>query len=102
LLLKGFDEIKRHLYFPASIILALATTILVIAFLWKPLKIVPKQARQICYYLECPALLLTAYLLYLEGKGSMPHIFLIAGIMYPVVGYITSKKAKRFKRRPAI
>jgi hypothetical protein len=98
LLIKGFDEISRRLYFPGGIITGLALIVLTILLFWKPLKIKPKQARIICYYVESPALLLTAYMLYLEQKEFLPHIFFIAGFMYPAVGFISSKKFKRLKK----
>ncbi len=81
LILKGVDEIIKELYYPGFIILGLATTVLIVAFFWRSLKIKPKQARIICWYLESPALLVTSYMLYLEKKEFMPHIFFLFSIM---------------------
>jgi hypothetical protein len=100
LLIKGCDELNKRLYFPGGIILGLALTILVITIFWKPLYIAPKQARIVCYYLESPALLITAYVLYLEDKPFLPHIFFIAAMLYPVTGFITSKKFNNIKNTP--
>lgn len=97
LLLKGCDELNRGLYFPGIIILGLAATILTITIYWKKLHIKPKQARLICYYLESPALLIISYVLYLEDKTSLPYIFFIAAILYPAMGFITSKKFHKIK-----
>ncbi|MHA3786604.1 hypothetical protein ACX0HA_00225 [Flavobacterium hauense] len=99
LIIKGVDEMSRRLYFPGSIILGLALLILVISIFWKTLYISPRQARQICYYLEAPALLITSYVLYLEEKQFLPDIFLVAAMLYPMVGFITSKKSKHFEKR---
>jgi hypothetical protein len=98
LIIKGVDEMSRRLYFPGSIILGLALLILVITIFWKTLYITPKTARQICYYLEAPALLITSYVLYLEDKPFLPDIFLIAALLYPMVGFLASKKAKHLGR----
>ena len=97
LLIKGADEVSRGLYFPGLIITALALTVLVISLFYRRLKIRPKQARTICWYIEAPALLVTAYMLYLEKREFAPHIFLLAAIMYPAMGFISSKKFKRIK-----
>ena len=98
LLIKGGDEIGKGLFFPGFIILGLAFIILTITIFWKTLYITPRQARQVCYYLEAPALLVTSYVLYLEDKQFLPDIFLVAAILYPMVGFITSKKSSQFKR----
>lgn len=97
LLIKGCDELNRRLYFPGGIILGLAITILVIIIFWKPLYIRPKQARLVCYYLEAPALLITSYVLYLENKPFLPYIFFIAAMLYPAMGFMTSKKFNQTK-----
>lgn len=97
ILLKGVDEINKGIYFPGLIILGLAFTILAITIFWKTFYIRPKQAREVCYYLECPALLVISYVLHLEGKPFMPDIFLIAAMLYPAVGFISSKKFARLK-----
>jgi hypothetical protein len=99
LLLKGVDLIARKLYFPGVILLGLAMVILVISIFWRKIGIKPKQGRIICYYLESPALLITAYVLYLENKENFPHIFLIAALIYPMMGFISSRKFKRIKKR---
>lgn len=98
LIIKGVDEMSRRLYFPGAIILGLALVILTITIFWKTLYITPKQARQICYYLEAPALLITSYVLYLEDKPFLPDIFLVAAMLYPMVGFITSKKFRQFNK----
>ncbi|ALM48507.1 hypothetical protein AMR72_06080 [Flavobacterium psychrophilum] len=97
LLIKGADELGRRLYFPGFIIIGLALLILAITIFWKTLYIRPKQARQVCYYLEAPALLVTAYVLHLENKPFLPSIFLIAALLYPAMGFISSKKFRRIK-----
>lgn len=90
---------SKRLYFPGSIILGLALAILVITIFWKTLYISPKQARQVCYYLEAPALLVTSYVLYLEGKPFLPDIFLVAALLYPAVGLISSKKFRENNKK---
>ena len=99
LLLKSIDLIVSKLYFPGSILLGLAVIILIISIFWRKVGIKPKQGRIICYYLESPALLITAYVLSLEDKGNFPHIFLIAAILYPAMGFISSRKFKKLKKR---
>ncbi|GGB75640.1 hypothetical protein GCM10007424_14470 [Flavobacterium suaedae] len=98
LLIKGIDEIVRKLYFPGSIIIGLALTVLVINFFWRFLKITPKQARTVCWYIETPALIVTSYMLHLEKKEFMPHIFLLAAVIYPVMGFVSSKKFKKMRK----
>ncbi|AWH83624.1 hypothetical protein HYN59_00170 [Flavobacterium album] len=98
LLLKGYAEVVKHLYFPGCILLGLGIIVLSITFFWRKLNIKPKQARIMCYYIEAPALFLTAYVLYLEKNESLPHIFLLAGMLYPMLGFISSKKFKRINK----
>lgn len=98
LLLKGAILLRQHLYFPGLILIGLAAVILIVLLLWKQLKISPKQARIACYYVESPALFLTSYMLFMEGREFQPYIFIIAGLMYPLVGFISSKKFKRMKK----
>jgi hypothetical protein len=98
LLLKGYDEVKRGLFFPGGIIIGFAFTALIIALFWRRLYIKPRIARTACYYIEAPALLLTSYVLYLENKEFLPDIFLIAAILYPAFGFISSKKFKKLNK----
>lgn len=98
LIIKGAEEISKGLYYPGSIIAGLALIVVVITFFRRSLTIRPKQAHIICWYLEAPALLMTSYMLHLEKKEFMPHIFLIAAIMYPAVGFISSKKFKKIRK----
>lgn len=98
LIIKGVDELTRGLYYPALIILGLALLVLIIIVFRKQLRIRPKQARIICWYSEAPALLVTSYMLHLEKREFTPHIFLIAAIIYPAMGFISSKRFKRIKK----
>lgn len=97
-LLKGFDEFLRKLYFPGVIITGLALAVLTVLFLWRQLGIKPRQARISCYYLESPALLTISYVLYLEEKEFLPHVFLLSAFLYPAVGFVSSKKFKQIKK----
>lgn len=99
LLLKSFDLIIRGLYFPGIILLLLALIVFVISVFWRRIGIRPKAGRIMCYYIESPALLIMAYVLYLEDKNNFPHIFLIAAVLYPAMGFISSKKFKKIKNR---
>jgi hypothetical protein len=99
-LLKGCDELNRRLYFPGTILLGLSLTLLTINGFWRSLRIKPRQARISSYYLESPALFLISYVLFLEKQEFMPYIFLIAAILYPAMGFISSKKFKRIKNQP--
>jgi len=98
LLIKGFDEIVKHLYFPGLILVGLGLLVIIITFFWRKLGIRPKQARIMCYYIEAPALFIIAYMLHLEKKEALPHIFLLAGMLYPMLGFISSKKFKRINK----
>lgn len=51
-----------------------------------------------CYYIESPALFIIAYVLYLEKKDALPHIFLLAGMLYPMLGFISTKMFKRINK----
>ncbi len=100
LLLKATDLLKKNLFFPASIILMLAFTTLAILLFRRKMRIRPRHAGIICFYLESPALLVISYSLYLEKKEMLPYIFFIAGLIYPMVGFIASKKFKQIKKPP--
>lgn len=100
LLVKAADLIKKNLFFPASIILMLAFTTVAILLFRRKMRIRPRHARIICFYLESPALLVIAYSLHLEGKEMLPYIFFIAGLIYPMAGFISSKKFKQIKKPP--
>ncbi|MCW4470443.1 hypothetical protein OGH69_15840 [Flavobacterium sp. MFBS3-15] len=98
LLLKGFDEVVKRLYFPGCILLGLGLLVLIISLFWRKLGIKPKQARIMCYYIEAPALFLISYMLHLEKKGALPQFFLLAGMLYPMLGFISSKKFKKINK----
>ncbi|WP_294824844.1 hypothetical protein [uncultured Flavobacterium sp.] len=98
LLLKGFDEVVKHLYFPGFILIGLGLLVLTITIFWRRLGIRPKQARIMCYYIEAPALFIIAYMLHLEKKEALPQIFILAGMLYPMLGFISSKKFKRINK----
>lgn len=98
LLLKGYLLVVGHLYFPGAIVLALGVSVLIVMLFWRFLRITPKEARVACYYIEMPALFIIAYALYLEGKEFAPYIFFIAALLYPMAGFISSKKFKRLKK----
>jgi len=98
LLLKGYSQIRLHLYFPGGILLFLAATVLVLILSWKPLGVKPKQARIACYYIESAALFITSYIFLLEGKDTHPYIFFLAAILYPVLGFISSKKFRQLRK----
>ena len=98
LIIKGIDEVVKGLYFPASIILGIALLVFILIFFWRKLKIKPKQVRITCWYLESPALLVVSYVLHLEKKEFTPYIFLLAAIMYPAMGFISSKKFKKIRK----
>lgn len=100
LLIKAIDLIKKHLFFPASIILMLAFTTLTLLLFRRKLHVRPRHACVICFYLESPALLVISYSLYLEGKETLPYIFFMAGLIYPMAGFIASKKFKQIKKPP--
>jgi hypothetical protein len=98
LLLKGYMEMNVGLYFPGFLLTAPAFTVLIIILFWRKLNIPPKHARVACYYIEAPALLVAAYVLHLEGKELHPYFFFIAAMLYPVVGFISTKKFKKLKK----
>ena len=97
ILIKAADLMARGVYYPGGILSGLAFTILIISLYWRRLDIKPRQARVTCYYLEAPALLVMAYVLHLEGNESLPHVFIISAIIYPAMGFISSKRFKRIK-----
>ena len=97
LLLKGFDEAGKGLYFPGFIITVPAVIVLAVILFWRKLKITPKHSRVTCYYLEAPALLVTAYVLYLEGKEFYTEFFFLAALLYAGVGFVSTKRFKKLK-----
>lgn len=98
LLIKGIDEIKRQVYYPGVLLIVISFIILLVLFFWRPLKIKPKKARLICYFIEMPGLFISSYLFYLEGKEYLSDVFLLAGILYPAVGLISSKTFKKISK----
>lgn len=97
LLLKAFDLFKKGEFMPSMIILSLALATLIIITFRRKLHIRSRKAGIICFYLEAPALIFIAVVLHNEGKEFLPYIFLTAGIIYPVAGFIASKKFKQIK-----
>ncbi len=97
LLLKATDLLKKHLFFPAVIILMAAITALAILFFRRRLHIRARHAGIICFYIETPALFIIGYVLHLEGKELLPYLFLSAGFIYPVAGFVATKKFKQIK-----
>lgn len=98
LALKGYDEITHRIYFPAFITFGLAATVLCVLFFWKSFNLTPRESRIICYYIEAPALLITSYMFYLDKKETVAGIALIATLLYPLVGFISTKKFKKLKK----
>lgn len=98
LILKSADEFGKRLYFPGGILLGLALCVLCLLFLWRRLAILPRHARVACYYIEAPALFVTAYVFSLEQKELLTYLFLLSAILYPAVGFVSSKKFKRIKK----
>ena len=99
ILIKGYDELTKHIFFPAFILLSFGLLVLVTMLLWRPLRIKPKEARRSCYFIEAPALLVISYVVYLEGRHTVPYIFLIAAFLYPAMGFISSKKWKKINKQ---
>jgi hypothetical protein len=91
LLYKGYDEVTKHLYFPGIIILGLSAIAMVITFFWKQFKMPPRLARQSCYYIETLALLLTAYVYYLEKNIAFTNYCIITGVACAVVGFLSTR-----------
>jgi hypothetical protein len=93
--LKAYDEMNRRVFFPAFIILGICILLVAILFFWRLLHIPPKQARAVCYYMETPALLVISYMFYLEDKESIACAFLIASVIYPLVGFLSLTTNKK-------
>jgi Ca2+/Na+ antiporter len=91
LLYKGYDEVSRGLYFAGGIILGLAAIAMVITLFWKQFKIPPRIARQTCYYIEAPALFVSAYVFYLDKQIAYFNYCIIAGLACCVVGYLSTR-----------
>ncbi len=99
LLLKGFDQFTKTIYFPAVILISLGLLVMLLNLFWRKLKVKPKEARTACYYIETPALLLISYIIHLEGVHTVPYAFFIASLLYAAVGFISSKKSKKINRQ---
>lgn len=95
LLFKAYDEILRKVFFPAFIILGLCIVLLIVLIFWKPLNIAPKQARILCYYIAAPAFIIACYMSYLENKKHMATLFLCAALLYPLAGFMFTKRLKK-------
>ena len=95
LLLKAYDEIIRRVFFPAFIILGICIVLLAVLIFWKALQIAPKQARILCYYIATPAFIIAYYMSCLENKRHMATIFLFAALLYPLAGFIFTKRQKK-------
>ncbi|WP_129583030.1 hypothetical protein [Flavobacterium cyanobacteriorum] len=97
LLLKAFDLYRRDQYIPATIISVLAATALIIITFRRRLGMRSRKAGITCFYLEAPALMAVALVLHREGNEFLPLMFFIAAVIYPVAGFIASKKFKQIK-----
>lgn len=95
LLLKAYDELSKRIFFPAFILLGICILLLTILFFWRLFHIPPKQARAACYYMETPALLIISYMFYLESHESIACAFLIASLIYPLVGFLSVSTRKK-------
>lgn len=81
----------------------LATCLLTfgIASQWKKLKLYPSAARLSCYYLEGFSLLVSWAAYHSTGNEPLARISLIAAVMLPFVGFISSLKTYKNKKRAA-
>ena len=98
-LIKGYDQLIKAIYFPAIILLSLGLLVMALNLFWKKFKVRPKHARTACYFIEAPALLIIAYIVYLEGRHTTPYAFFIASVMYPMVGLISTKKTGKINKQ---
>jgi len=91
LVYKGYDQISKHLYFPGGIILGIAAIAMVITLFWRQFKIPPRIARQTSYYVEAFGLFFTAYVFYLEDNITYCQYCLIAGFVYCIIGFLSTR-----------
>nr|WP_322623915.1 hypothetical protein [uncultured Flavobacterium sp.] len=99
--LLGTRLLLTDMYYPAVIILATCILTVNIATRWKKLKLYPRDARLSCYYLEGFSLLVSWATYHSNGNESLARISLIAAILLPFIGYISSLKTYRNKKRTA-
>ena len=93
---KGFLLFKIGLYFPALMIMGLSLITISITIYWKKLRLAPRQARQACYYLE-GVIFLILYALCTVHERNLAQVLLMAAILFPFIGFVTSLITSRRK-----
>lgn len=88
--------------YPSLIILTLCITMIHISIFWKKLKMYPAQARLACYYLEGLSFLVCWATYNSLANIALSKICLIAAIMLPFIGFISSLKTYKNKKKTAI
>ncbi|MFP5438222.1 MAG: hypothetical protein ACLGH8_10575 [Bacteroidia bacterium] len=99
--LLSFKLMSAGMYYPGGIILGFSLISIFVTLNWKRLKMAPATARLLCYYLEGFALLVNWAAYHSIGNETLARISLIAAIMLPFIGFTSSIKTHRNKKRAA-
>lgn len=101
LLLLSVKLMSLGMYYPGGIIAGFSLTAVFITMNWKRLKLVPATARLACYYLEGFSLLVNWAAYHSIGNEILARISLIAAIMLPFIGFASSLKTHKNRKRAA-
>lgn len=101
LLIVSAKMILSGLYFPGSILAGLVIAATCISLFWKKLGMSPRYARLTCYYLEAPAFLICWLHFKLAHESMLAQAYLMAAVIFPFFGYISSIKTYKTKKRAA-
>jgi hypothetical protein len=101
LLVVSIKMILSGLYFPGSILTGLAIAAACISLFWKKLNMSPRYARLTCYYIEAPAFLICWLHFKLGHEPMLAQAYLMAAVIFPFFGYISSIKTYKTKKRAA-
>lgn len=101
LVLLSLKLMSIGMYYPGGIILGFSLISVFVTLSWKKLKISPANARLCCYYLEGFALLANWAAYHSVGNETLARISLIAAVMLPFLGFTSSLKTYKNKKRAA-
>ena len=96
LLWKGVMLFMSGMHFPALLILGLSLMAMVISIYWKKFRLLPREAREACYYIE-GGVFLILYVLCNAHERNLAQLLLMAAIVFPFIGFATSLKTGRRK-----
>lgn len=101
LLVYSIRVILSGMYFPGMLMLGFVLMAVVVTLNWKKLRLLPRNARLCCYYLEGLVFLINWILCVSTSYQELARISLIAAVALPFLGFMASVKTYKTKKRVA-